>query len=124
MTTFYDPDIAPAPPDWLALDLAERIRAAKNFHMQARIKASKDHAYLHVYVETQLAAGYKPGVRALHRLQGQGLSRHEAIHALGRVFWSYSRSWALPYTPEEQANLQRQINADIDALTAIPKPGS
>ncbi len=41
------------------------------------------HATMHVVVENQLAAGDPPEARAtLERLIGEGLSRHEAVHAL------------------------------------------
>ena len=40
---------------------------------------------MHVVVENQLAANDEPVVRALARLMKEGLSRHEAVHAIGSV---------------------------------------
>ncbi len=39
----------------------------------------------HVIVENQLAPGWEAVVEAEARLRGEGLSRHEAIHAIGSV---------------------------------------
>ena len=40
---------------------------------------------MHVVVENQLAANDEPVVRALARLMKEGLSRHDAVHAIGSV---------------------------------------
>jgi len=85
----YDPDVAPVPEDWLALDELERITLIEAYHRDARIALPKaaraGHASIHAAVENQLAAGEEPVVRALQRLRTGGLSRHDAIHALGSV---------------------------------------
>lgn len=44
------------------------------------------HALVHVVVENQLAAGDPKEARAaLARLRKAGLSRHEALHAIGEI---------------------------------------
>ena|SRR5437763_394525 len=43
------------------------------------------HATIHVVVENQIALGEQVVVEALERLRNDGLSRHEAIHAIGTV---------------------------------------
>jgi hypothetical protein len=43
------------------------------------------HAAIHVIVENQIALGEEVVVEALDRLRRQGLSRHDAIHAIGMV---------------------------------------
>ena len=40
---------------------------------------------MHVVVENQLALNDEPVVRALDRLRKEGLSRHDAVHAIGSV---------------------------------------
>jgi hypothetical protein len=44
------------------------------------------HAAIHVVVENQVALGGEiPVQETLARLMGEGLSRHEAVHAVGSV---------------------------------------
>ena len=85
----YDPETAPAPEDWLALDEGERIHLVEAYHRDARIdlprKARTLHASIHVVVENQLALNDEPVVRALARLLKEELSRHDAVHAIGSV---------------------------------------
>lgn len=50
------------------------------------------HALAHVIVENQLAEDLPEARRALERLLGEGLDRHDAIHAIASVlmghFWN------------------------------------
>ena len=43
------------------------------------------HAVFHALVENQLAEDYAPVVRAMTRLTSEGLSRHDAVHAIAFV---------------------------------------
>lgn len=81
----YDPERAPKAAEWLALDEQERIALAEKYHRVARIKMPnvKMHAIAHAVVENQIAEGYEPVVRAMTRLISTGLSRHDALHAIG-----------------------------------------
>lgn len=85
----YDPELAPASDDWLALDEGERIVLVEAYHRDARIRLPKSqrtlHTSIHVAVENQLASNDEPVVRALDRLIKEGLSRHDAVHAIGSV---------------------------------------
>jgi hypothetical protein len=85
----YDPEVTPAADDWLALDEGERILLVESYHRDARIDLPKAarrlHASIHVVVENQLASNDEPVVRALARLMKEGLSRHDAVHAIGSV---------------------------------------
>ena len=85
----YDPEIAPIPADWLASAEGERILLAEHYHRDARIDlpkaARRMHASIHVVVENQLALDDEPVVRALARLMKEGLSRHDAVHAIGSL---------------------------------------
>jgi len=83
----YDPDQPPDPTQWLALDEQLRIGLVEAHHQQARIELpnAKAHAVFHVIVENQIAENLAPVVRAMARLAAQGLSRHEAVHAIAAV---------------------------------------
>lgn len=86
----YDPEIAPAPQEWLALDEGERVLQVEQFHRVARIRLPKSarrlHATIHVIVENQLALDDQAIVRStLNRLMQDGLTRHDAVHAIGSV---------------------------------------
>jgi hypothetical protein len=84
----YNPDIGPDPAHWLALEEAERLRQAKDYHERydALLAEPEVHAAVHVVIENQIATDDEtPAREALERLMSEGLSRHEAIHALGSV---------------------------------------
>jgi hypothetical protein len=88
----YDPDHAPNPAEWLRLDEQLRIALCAEHHRRtvdddpANIQA---HAAFHAIVENQIAENYEPAVRAAARLAGEGLTRHEAIHAIASVLVEY-----------------------------------
>ncbi|MBI1398004.1 MAG: hypothetical protein GC151_18680 [Betaproteobacteria bacterium] len=85
----YNPEESPKAEDWLALDEQERVLLVEYFHRDARIplpkRARRIHASLHAVVENQVAVRDQPVVQALERLTGEGVTRHEAIHAIGSV---------------------------------------
>ena len=83
----YDPDEAPDPEAWLALDEDERRNRVEDFHRAAgiRIPNAAVHAIIHTVIENQIARGLEPVKRVLARLMGEGLDRHEALHAIGSV---------------------------------------
>ena len=85
----YNPEAPPDAEDWLALDEGERIQLVEWYHRDARVdlpKAARTlHASMHVVVENQLALNDAPVVRALARLMKEGLSRHDAVHAIGSL---------------------------------------
>jgi hypothetical protein len=82
----YDPDVPPAPREWLAMDEGERLELVRHYHRRAGIRLPNDrlHAAIHVVVENQIALADPPEVgETLQRLQREGLSRHDAVHAIG-----------------------------------------
>lgn len=83
----YDPDRSPATTDWLELDEAERIERVSSYHRRKKIRLpnAQLHAVIHVVVENQLAPGENVVIATLTRLQSEGLSRHEGLHAIGSV---------------------------------------
>jgi len=59
---------------------------AKNPHPGLDREHLRAHLLIHEMVEKQLAENDPPEVgRVLHRLLANGLSRHEAVHAIGTV---------------------------------------
>lgn len=85
----YDAETAPEASEWLGSDEGERILLVERYHRDARIRmpqrARRLHACIHTAVENQLADKDEPVVRALERLMSEGLSRHEALHAIGSL---------------------------------------
>ena len=118
--THYDPDIAPVASGWLALPEMERIRLVQNYHVAARIKTPrmKAHAAIHAVVENQIATGYGPSERAVLRLQSQGLSRHESIHAIGAVIAKFIHELSFEQTEDQRASVQSRMSAAIERLDA------
>lgn len=88
MLTRYDPERAPDPRRWLATSESERNELCRRYHRRAGIRMPNGyvHAAIHGVVETQVAMGDEtPAAATLQRLMGEGLTRHEAVHAIGTV---------------------------------------
>src|SRR5262245_35502253 len=83
----YDPDSALALTAWFETDEGERIEIVSSYHRRKGIKLPNHqlHAVVHVVVENQLALGEEVVVATLARLRAEGLSRHDAVHAIGSV---------------------------------------
>ena len=111
----YDPTKAPDPSEWLATDEAERLAAVLRHHKRAQEETSslRAHAAIHATVETQLADGLGPAVRAMERLVEQGLDRHDAVHAIGSVVAAQ-----LYAALQHRAFDSGEYEARLDALTA------
>ena len=86
MTT-YDPDIPPNASQWLAADEGVRLMLVTDYHQGMDLPESRLrlHAAIHVVVENQIALGEQAVIDAMNRLQAEGLSRHDAVHAIGMV---------------------------------------
>ena len=83
----YDPDVSPGTDEWLQLDESERLELVRAYHRGINVRVPNDelHSVIHTVVENQVALGQEGVVHALTRLQAEGLSRHDAIHAIGSV---------------------------------------
>jgi len=120
LPTTYNPSTQPDAAVWLSWSEAERLRLVVLFHASHRIRVNggKAHAAMHVIVENQIATGFGPTVRAMARLQQQGLARHEALHAVGAVVAEHLHGLLAGEVPADAGPSQQQLNAAIDGLAA------
>lgn len=114
----YDPETAPDTAEWLELEEVERIDRISAYHRHTKVKLPnlKIHAALHSVVENQIAQETQTVRETVARLQAEGLSRHDAIHAVGSVL--VVRLQALM---REGARAQFEVEAysrDLRSLTA------
>lgn len=114
----YDPEQTPDPEEWLSLDEQERIELVEAFHRSARIKLpnAKLHATFHVIVENQLAEELPSVTRAIPRLQGEGLSRHDALHAIGWVLAQHFFELMNASQPDGRDVAQARYDAAVERL--------
>lgn len=114
----YDPAHVPKAAEWLGLDEQERIALAETYHRERRVKLPniKMHATIHVIVENQIAEGHGPVVRAMSRLTSTGLSRHDAIHAIGSVLAEHL--FEVMRDDSTSTNPMSSYDAAIERLTA------
>lgn len=88
----YDPDKNISPEEWMALDDGERQMPVEQYHRKKRIKLPnlQLHAVFHVAAENQIALGDEiPARKTLGRLLREGLTRHDAVHAIASVVSSH-----------------------------------
>jgi hypothetical protein len=118
--TNYDPEIAPDPTAWLTLDEQERMHIVETYHRTAGIGLPnvKVHAAFHAMVENQLAEGLECVVRAMARLTSEGLSRHDALHAIGSVVAELQFDAAELKTQDDANTIQSRYNAAVERLSA------
>ena len=116
----YNPDLAPDPEQWLALDEQERIRLVEAHHRNARIKLPNvtAHACFHSIVENQIAEGLESVVRAMGRLTKEGLSRHDALHAIGSVVAEQVQELMRMKDETTKRTTEEHYNAAVERLTA------
>lgn len=117
----YDPELAPNATAWLALDEGQRIQLAEAHHRIARIKLPnlKAHAVFHAIVENQIAGGLEPVIRAMERLAREGLSRHDALHAIGSVLAGHLSETMSAKDQDDVNTGQARYNAAVERLSAI-----
>ena len=116
----YDPEVAPVPSEWLALDESHRIQLAESSHRASREKVPNHtaHAAFHAIVENQIAEGLQPVARAMARLTKQGLSRHDALHAVGSVVTDHFFDAMHAKDKDFSVTAQARYDAAVERLTA------
>ncbi len=118
----YDADVEHDPAWWRSLDEADSLGLVADYHRRCRPhpKAGNQrlHDSIHVVVENQIAMGDEtPAAAKLAELVADGLSRHDAIHAIGSVV-SEVFSQALGRDTRESENLAPAYEDRVKALTA------
>jgi hypothetical protein len=116
----YDPEEAPDPAEWLERDEDERRLLVEAYHARAGIDPPNAnlHAAFHVIVENQIALGDEvPTGRTVERLMAEGLSRHEAVHAVGSVVSGLINDAAKGRNRSE-SEFNNDYSAAIERLTA------
>ena len=118
--THYDPEVQPTPAEWLALDEQLRIELVEKLHRAARetLPNVKAHAAFHAIVENQIAEGLESVVRAMARLMKQGLSRHDALHAVGSVVAEHFFEAMNSKDKDFSNTAQARYNAAVERLSA------
>jgi hypothetical protein len=114
----YDPEVPPNARVWTDLDENRRISMVEEYHRNAHIKLpnAKVHAVFHTVVENQIAEKLDPIVRAMARLRKEGLTRHDAIHAIATVLAAHMHDL---FNDEVDANASQAVYyAEIDRLSA------
>jgi hypothetical protein len=87
----YNPEKAPPVPEWPVLDDSERIAMLEKRGIAARESVFPEltnanlHGIIHTVVENQITWSVSVIVKSRARLRALGLSRHDAIHAIGSV---------------------------------------
>jgi hypothetical protein len=116
----YDPEVVPNAAEWLALDEGERIQLSEAHHRVARVKLPnlKAHAVFHAIVENQIAGGLEPVIRAMDRLANEGLSRHDALHAIGSVLAEHLTETMRAKDQDDASTGQARYNAAVERLSA------
>ena len=112
----YDPDVAPDPSGWQELDEDERIMLVEAYHRRAGIEVPNMtvHATVHAIIENQVAMGDElPAHRTIERLMGEGLDRHDAVHAVGSVLAVHITDTLKASGPNNEA-----YNEAVERLTA------
>ena len=115
----YDPFQPPDPVEWLELDEMERIDLVREYHRRTGVKLPNAalHAAIHAAVENQVAMGDElPVRRTLERLQGEGLDRHDAVHAIGSVLSRHM--FEMVHGTAASADPNRRYFAELEALLA------
>lgn len=119
MSLRYDPLVAPDAAQWLAHAEELRLEAVVAYceAHEPDLPNVRLHASFHAVIENQIALGDQiPVAVTVRRLMAEGLSRHEAIHAIGTCLADhiYGAFQGDESEPDPQA---RYFNA-VTALTA------
>lgn len=118
----YDPEETPDPDAWMELSEDERILAVRGAHRgqldDLEEGGTRLHVALHVVVENQVAEGDALPVAAkLEALRDEGLSRHDAVHAIASVFsglwWELSTDRL-----DRNVDFNARYYAELEELTA------
>jgi hypothetical protein len=114
----YDPETAPDAAEWLDLEEEERIELVASYHRRKRVRLPRlqMHATLHAVVENQIAEKLQSVRETVARLQAEGLSRHDAVHAVASVLVGHLQDLLREGAP---AQFETEVySQDLRALSA------
>jgi hypothetical protein len=115
----YNPDKAIDAKRWLSLEESERLHFVQRYHRKKRVRLpnARLHAVIHVVVENQVAMGAEiPVGSTLSRLMREGLSRHNAIHAIGTILAGHL--YELMKEGPQSTDANSTYYSELDKLTA------
>jgi len=111
----YDANRVLGAEQWLQLDERDQLSRVADYHQRAlppnqHPPNPQRHAGMHVIVENQLASGDPPETRAaLERLFAEGMSRHDALHAIGWVLTEHMSKAMKAQTPLDMQAYTRDL---------------
>lgn len=116
----YNADREPERNAWLELDEQTRIDLVVEYHRRRHPDTSQVrlHATFHVIVENQLASKESVVVETLKRLRNEGLSRHDAVHAVGSVLAAQVYDVLKREEPDEGTEPNETYASQLRQLTA------
>jgi hypothetical protein len=116
----YDAERVLDPIAWLELDEQARIDLVVGYHRRHHADTSQVrlHATFHTIVENQLALNESVVVETLKRLRNEGLSRHDAVHAIGSVLAAQVYDVLKREEPSDGEDLNEAYAAELRQLTA------
>ncbi len=115
----YDAIEQPDPEIWLELDETERVDLVIDYHRRigVQLETPELHATAHVVVENQVALGdATPVPETLDRLMGEGLDRHEAVHAIGSILMEIV--FDAVHKPDDGSDINANYYRELTLLTA------
>ena len=120
MPNYYDPNVNPDRELWLLLDEQDRISQAEKYHRKRGIRLPNitAHATFHAIVENQIAEGEESVIRAMDRLQKQGLNRHDSIHAIAWVLSQHLFEQMKTDEPDTKDTVNARYVAAVERLNA------
>jgi hypothetical protein len=102
----YDPNRDLDTDEWPELDEQERMILVEDYHQRhpVRMPSLEGHVAIHTIVENQLALEESVVVATFARLRGEGLDRHDAVHAIGSVLAGHMHSLLVGEQGEMEPN--------------------
>jgi hypothetical protein len=119
MKYVYNPDGPIDPQEWLAIDESQRLYLVQQYHRKKRVRLpnARLHAVIHTVVENQVAMGAEiPVGSTVSRLMREGLSRHDAIHAIGTILAGHL--YELMKEGPQSTDASSTYYRELDELTA------
>jgi hypothetical protein len=116
----YDADQPLDSTAWLELDEETQVDLVVRYHRRhhATTPRVRLHATFHTIVENQVASNESVVVTTLARLQSEGLSRHDAVHAIGSVLAAQVYDLLRCESPGEGRDPNEAYAAELLQLTA------